>query len=146
VVAAAIDAAVHDLDLLAEQVRRDYFTDFPALPIRWGQRITRRKRTSIRLGSYDHRTSEIRIHPSLDAVSVPRFFIQSIIHHEYLHHFLGPDHDRRFRAFERRYRFHRESQQWLKRNLPVLLGLRGRPVPPPRPPAPPSTHQQLALF
>jgi hypothetical protein len=146
VVAAADEAAGHQLDLLAEQVRRDYFPDLPRLPIRWGHSITRRKRSSIRLGSYDHRTAEIRIHPSLNARWVPRFFVESVIHHEYLHHILGPDHDRRFRAFERRYRFHRESQHWLKRHLLVLLGRRGRPAPPPRPPLAVVPDRQLALF
>ena len=120
--------------------------DLPRLPIRWGHSISRRKRTSIRLGSYDHRTGEIRIHPSLNAQWVPRFFVESVIHHEYLHHVLGPDHDRRFRAFERRFRFHRESQLWLKRHLPVLLGRRERPTPPPRPVPVASPGQQLALF
>ena len=43
----------------------------------------------IRLGSYNHATTEIRIHPSLNAPNIPAFFIQSIIHHEYLHHSSG---------------------------------------------------------
>jgi hypothetical protein len=146
-VAAAPDAPDHDLQLLAEQVRREYFRDVPALPIRWGHRISRKRRSSIRLGSYDHRTREIRIHPSLNVAWVPPFFVQSIIHHEYLHHILGAPHDRRFRAFERRFRFHRQSHRWLKRNLSTLLGRR-----PQRATAPEGVHrplvrqQQLALF
>lgn len=118
----------YDIEALASEVHRDYFRDEALLPIRWGQQINRKKRRSIRLGSYDHRTTEIRIHPSLNSPSVPRYFIQSIIHHEYLHHVLGPNHNRRFHAHERRYRFHRESKLWLKRNLPILLGRRVKPV------------------
>lgn len=117
----------HYLRLLASDVWREYFPDCSELPIRWGQQIVRKRRRSIRLGSYDHRNSEVRIHPSLDSPMVPRFFIQSIIYHEYLHHRLGPRHNRRFQAQDRRYRFHRESKLWLKANLPVLLGRRSRP-------------------
>lgn len=144
--AASLDSetSYYDISALAAEVRRDYFPDVTLLPIRWGQRISRKKRRSIRLGSYDHRTSEIRIHPSLNTPAVPRYFIQSIIHHEYLHHVLGARHNRRFHAQERRYRFHRESQLWLKRNLPLLLGRKARPML--RPAGESVTAQQMALF
>ncbi|HUF16843.1 MAG TPA: hypothetical protein VMS12_02235 [Thermoanaerobaculia bacterium] len=134
----------YDLEALAAEVQRDYFPKASLLPIRWGHRINRKKRRSIRLGSYDHRTSEIRIHPSLNTPIVPRYFIQSIIHHEYLHHVLGARHNRRFHAQERRYRFHRESQLWLKRNLPLLLGRKARPVL--RPVGESAAPRQMALF
>lgn len=113
---------MHDLTALAREVQRTYFPDTALLPIRWGKNSPQRKRRSIRLGSYDHSTTIIRIHPTLDAAHVPAFFIQSIIHHEYLHHVLGPPHNARFHRFERKFRFHRESKEWLKLNLPVLLG------------------------
>jgi len=119
----------YDLTALAGEIHREYFPTFPRLAIRWGQRVSRKTRRSIRLGSYDHRFAEIRIHPSLDAQRVPRFFIQSIIYHEYLHHVLGPAHNRRFHHHERSYRYHRESKEWLKRNLFVLLGRRGKARP-----------------
>ena len=114
--------SVHDLEALAEEIRRIYFQGQPPLPIRWGHRIQRRRRRSIRLGSYNHRTGEIRIHPLLDSPAVPTFFIQSVIHHEYLHHVVGARHDRRFHAYERRFRYHRESKEWIRRNLALLLG------------------------
>jgi len=135
----------HNLDVLAEEVRREYFPSHPALPIRWGIRVNRKKRTSIRLGSYDHRTTEIRIHPALDSEKVPRFFIHSVIYHEYLHHILGPQHNRRFHQHESRFQYQKEARDWLKRNLVVLLGIKSRPTPPPaaRPAAPP---HQLSLF
>lgn len=116
------EESFHDLDALAEEVYRQYFFGSSRLVIQWGKRSPQRKRRSIRLGSYDHATQIIRIHPSLDTAVVPRFFIQSIIHHEYLHHVLGPAHNARFHKHERRFHFHREAKQWLKRNLPFLLG------------------------
>jgi predicted metal-dependent hydrolase len=111
------------------------------LRVRWGQKIQRKSRRSIRLGSYNHVTTEIRIHPSLNAANIPAFFIQSIIHHEYLHHLLGPNHNRRFHSHERKFRYHRESKEWIRRNLFLLLGRRMR-----RDGRPPVVPPQLALF
>ncbi|HKB80072.1 MAG TPA: hypothetical protein VKH35_10175 [Thermoanaerobaculia bacterium] len=116
----------HHLASLAAEVHRTYFFDMPPLHVRWGHQIHRKSRQSIRLGSYNHVTTEIRIHPSLNAAHIPAFFIQSIIHHEYLHHKLGPSHNRRFHAHERKFRYFREAQEWIRRNLFVLLGRRTR--------------------
>ena len=70
----------------------------------------------------------MRIHPSLNAPNVPAFFIQSIIYHEYLHHVLGASHNRRFHAHERQFRYWRESQEWIRRNLFMLLGTKRKNV------------------
>ena len=112
----------HHLASLASEVHRTYFFKYPPLPVRWGQQISRKRRRSIRLGSYNHHTTEIRIHPILNAPGIPAFFIQSVIYHEYLHHVLGPHHNRRFHQHERLFRYHRESQEWIRRNLFLLLG------------------------
>lgn len=140
----------HDLDALAREIRSEYFPDFSSPAIQWGKKITRKRRRSIRLGSYHPSTAVIRIHPLLDSPHVPRFFVQAIIHHEYLHHVLGGAHNRRFHTWERRFRYHRESKEWLRRHLPVLLGRRIAPLPSavPRSAAPPATAapQQMALF
>ena len=137
---------VHDLERMLEEIHRDYFPGTMRLPIRWGKQIGRKKRRSIRLGSFDHRTRIIRIHPSLDRRHVPAFFIQSVIHHEYLHHVLGPHHNRRFHQHERQFHYHREAQEWIRRNLFLLLGRRRSE--PRRGPAPPALPQavQAALF
>jgi len=116
----------HHLASLAAEVHRTYFIQLPPLRVRWGHRIQRKSRRSIRLGSYNHVTTEIRIHPLLNAPNIPAFFIQSIIHHEYLHHLLGPNHNRRFHSQERKFRYFRESQEWIRRNLFLLLGRRTR--------------------
>ncbi|HUP60530.1 MAG TPA: hypothetical protein VNA69_08955 [Thermoanaerobaculia bacterium] len=112
----------HHLHSLAVEVHRTYFAKYPPLPVRWGQQISRKRRRTIRLGSYNHHTAEVRIHPILNAPQVPAFFIQSVIYHEYLHHVLGPKHNARFHKHERHFRYHRESQEWLRRNLWILLG------------------------
>lgn len=116
------EATHHHLESLADEVHRTYFLKYPPLPVRWGQQISRKKRRSIRLGSYNHHTTEVRIHPILNAPGVPYFFVQSVIYHEYLHHVLGPHHNRRFHQAERKFLHHRESQEWIRRNLFSLLG------------------------
>ena len=129
---------------LAAEVHRTYFYKYPPLPVRWGQQITRKKRRSIRLGSYNHATTEIRIHPLLNAPDVPAVFIQSVIFHEYLHHVLGARHNRRFHKEERKFRYYRESKEWIRRHLWLLLGTkRSRPIVMPPPKALPP---QMVLF
>lgn len=123
-----VPATHHHLESLAAEVHRTYFHKYPPLPVRWGQQISRRRRRSIRLGSYNHATSEVRIHPILNAPHIPAFFIQSVIHHEYLHHVLGASHNRRFHQHERQFRYHREAQEWIRRNLFLLLGRKARRV------------------
>lgn len=134
----------HHLPSLAAEVHSTYFFKAPPLRVRWGQQIARKKRRSIRLGSYNHVTGEIRIHPLLNSQEIPAFFIQSIIHHEYLHHVLGPNHNRRFHHHERQFRYYRESKEWIRRNLFVLLGMKKRVAPPERVPQP--AFPQLQLF
>jgi predicted SprT family Zn-dependent metalloprotease len=135
----------HHLQSLAADVHQTYFSKYPPLPVRWGQQISRKQRRSIRLGSYNHHTAEIRIHPMLNAPNVPAFFIQSVIHHEYLHHVLGAHHNRRFHQHERQFRYYREAQEWIRRNLFHLLGRKRRAVPLPAPPRA-QVFAQLALF
>ena len=135
------------LEALAAEVHRTYFYKYPPLSVRWGQQIARKRRRSIRLGSYNHVTTEIRIHPLLNSPNIPAFFIQSIIHHEYLHHVLGANHNRRFHAQERKFQYYRESKEWIRRNLFLLLGRKKsefeRPAPPMTRPQP---TPQMALF
>src|SRR5437016_4426527 len=132
----------HYLASLASEVHRTYFFKFPPLPVKWGQQITRKRRRSIRLGSYNHETTEIRIHPLLNSASIPAFFIQSIIHHEYLHHVLGANHNSRFHRAERQFRYHREAKERIRRNLILLLVLKRRAHAPVLPSLPP----QLVLL
>jgi hypothetical protein len=149
-----VPETTHHLESLAAEVHRTYFAKHAPLSVRWGQQITRKRRRSIRLGSYNHVTTEIRIHPLLNASNIPACVIQSIIHHEYLHHVLGAPHNRRFHAHERKFQYYRESQEWIRRNLHVLLGRKKSELQPKEKmvtPAPPRVVQtaplgQLALF
>lgn len=122
------DTRYYDLEAIAEQVRREYFRNVIPVAVRWGRRPGRSRRASIRLGSYDPDLQSITVHPYLDTPAVPVWFIQSVIHHEYLHHILGHAHNGRFRRHERRFRFHREAVEWLRVNLMPLLGRRRIPL------------------
>lgn len=122
----------HNLQSIVAEIRAEYFPQHSIPTILWGKSIGRKKRHSIRLGSYHRPSAVIRIHPRLNAPDVPQFFVKSIIHHEFLHHVLGPNHNRRFRRAERKFRFYREAREWLRRYLPILLGHRSRPLPPPQ--------------
>lgn len=139
------EATHHHLESLADDVHRTYFAKYPPLPVRWGQQISRKKRRSIRLGSYNHLTAEVRIHPILNAPGVPRIFVESVIYHEYLHHVLGPHHNRRFHQAERKFRYHREAQEWIRRNLFQLLG-RSKRVMRTAPAVEPPRAVQVSLF
>ena len=84
---------------------------------------------SIRLGVYDHKAREIRIHPALDRPDVPRFFVEFIVFHEMLHQLFPSDrdtgrhvhHPRAFRERERQFPKYAASIAWEKQHLQELL-------------------------
>ena len=89
---------------------------------------------SIRLGSYRYDTRVVRIHRALDHPEVPRFVVESVVHHELVHAALpepavGWDGRRRihtpeFRHLEREFVHHRQAQEWIAQNFRRLLELR----------------------
>ncbi|HJZ85198.1 MAG TPA: hypothetical protein VKN99_08525 [Polyangia bacterium] len=77
---------VHDLQDIFDSLNQRYFDEVVAARITWGQRNgKRRRRNSIKMGSYSVEDRLIRIHPSLDREFVPRFFVEWIVYHEMLH-------------------------------------------------------------
>src|SRR5262245_1114489 len=120
----------HDLLRVFESLNARFFSNRLEVPITWGRGYGRARRGGLTFGSYDPVLSLIRIHPVLDRPEVPRYFLESVVYHEMLHHHLGgvPDrpgrtvyHTRAFRAAEARYPHHREALAWEKRNLRYLL-------------------------
>ncbi len=121
---------VFDLVDLYADINGRFFAGKLQVPITWGRGVGRARRGGLTFGSYDPVLALIRIHPVLDRPSVPRFFIESVVHHEMLHHHLGgvPDragrtvyHTRAFREAEARFPRHRDALAWEKANLPELL-------------------------
>jgi hypothetical protein len=121
---------VFDLDAIYADINDRFFGARLSVPITWGRGGGRARRGGLTFGSYDPVLALIRIHPVLDRPSVPRFFIESVVHHEMLHHHMGgvPDragrtvyHTRAFREAEARFPHHREALAWEKENLAELL-------------------------
>jgi len=120
----------HDLTEIYLRLNARFFDGRLRVPITWGRGVGRARRGGLTFGSYDPVLALIRIHPVLDRVEVPRFFLESVVYHEMLHHKMGgvPDragrtvyHTRAFREAEGRFPRHRDALAWEKRNLPELL-------------------------
>jgi hypothetical protein len=118
-----------DLHELYVQVNQAHFGGTVAARIGWGRNTSKRRRKSIRLGVYDHKAREIRIHPALDRPDVPRFFVEFIVFHEMLHQ-LFPSardtgrhvhHPRAFRERERAFPKYAAAMAWERQHLQELL-------------------------
>jgi hypothetical protein len=121
---------VFNLAAVYADINGRFFGGRVRVPITWGRGVGRARRGGLTFGSYDPVLALIRIHPVLDRPWVPRYFLESVVHHEMLHHHLGgvPDragrtvyHTRAFREAEARFPRHREALAWEKENLPELL-------------------------
>ena len=118
-----------DLQVLFDEVNAAHFGSTIQARIGWGRNTSKRRRKSIRLGVYDHKAREIRIHPALDKPDVPRFFVAFIVYHEMLHQLFPSDrdtgrhvhHPRAFRAREKRYPHYAAAMEWEREHLHQLL-------------------------
>lgn len=118
-----------DLQEVFDALNREHFRDGVRARIGWGRQTGRRRRKSIRLGVYDHKAREIRVHPALDRPDVPRFFIEYIVFHEMLHQLFPSDrpdgrnvhHPRAFRERERAFPRYQTALAWEKEHLNQLL-------------------------
>jgi len=119
-----------DLAAVFADINARFFEGRMRVPITWGRGVGRARRGGLTFGSYDPVLALIRIHPVLDRPSVPRFFLESVVYHEMLHHHMGgvPDragrtvyHTRAFREAEARFPRHQDALAWEKENLPELL-------------------------
>jgi hypothetical protein len=118
-----------DLLEILERMNRLYFQDTIRARIGWGRNASKRRRKSIRLGVYDHRAREIRIHPALDRPDVPLFFVEYIVFHEMLHQVFPSardsgrhvHHPKAFRDRERAFPRYTAAVAWEKAHLQSLL-------------------------
>ncbi len=121
---------VYDLGSVYGDINQRFFGGRMRVPITWGRGVGRARRGGLTFGSYDPVLALIRIHPVLDRPAVPRYFLESVVHHEMLHHQLGGVsdragrtvyHTRAFREAEAGFPRHREALAWEKQNLLELL-------------------------
>jgi len=129
-----------DLAALSDELNRQYFNGTVTAKITWGPMSGgyRRRRRSIRYGSYNDEENLIRIHPLLDQEFVPRYFVRYIVFHEMLHAYLGTSnsttptgrrrlHSREFKRLEEVYQDYTRAVAWQEKdtNLRRLLSGRG---------------------
>lgn len=124
----------HDLASIFTVIADAFFPGgVEGVAITWGKngggRRGRRRKRSIRLGTYTHDERLVRVHPVLDQPWVPRFFVEYIVFHELLHH-VEPAreaggrtifHTTEFRRRERAYPGYDRAIEWERANLDKLL-------------------------
>ncbi|MCX7046761.1 MAG: hypothetical protein NTX50_14905 [Candidatus Sumerlaeota bacterium] len=136
----------HDLKELAESVNQRYFQGALAIRITWGknsdpsgadgmQSGRRKRRRSVRYGSYDHSLDLVRINRILDSSDVPRFYLDYLIYHELLHKALGFKegarrrrvHHGEFLLREKQHEHYHDAIAWEKQFFEQLASGRRRP-------------------
>ncbi len=118
-----------DLQELFDDLNDRLFQGGIRARIGWGRNAGKRRKKSIRLGVYDHKQREIRLHPVLDSPDVPRFFVEFIVFHEMLHQLFPSDrhsgrhvhHPKAFRDRERAFPHYDAAMRWEKEHLKQLL-------------------------
>jgi len=121
-----------DLSAIRDALNRAYFSEPVDVPVVWGTSSGRKRRRSIRLGSYCYEDHVIRIHPALDQGFVPAYVVAGVVYHEMLHHALGSRrengrrlvHTREFRKREACFAHYQKAEAWERDNLSKLLRLR----------------------
>jgi hypothetical protein len=122
---------VYDLRAIVDELNVTWFAGAAAVDVTFGRwsRGGRRRRRSIRLGTYLPEERLIRIHPVLDQAWIPPHVIRFIVFHELLHHMVpAPQsngrhafHCARFRAQERAHPDYERAVAWERANLDKLL-------------------------
>lgn len=124
---------VHDLQQIYEDLNRRYFDNRIDARITWSQRAQpgakRRRRNSIKMGSYSVEDRLIRIHASLDRPFVPQLFVEWIVYHEMLHQkhdipIVGGRrqfHTPEFMAEEALFEHYDRASRWERENLDRIL-------------------------
>jgi hypothetical protein len=121
---------IYDLQQVFDELNLTYFEEKIDARITWGARGSRRRRrTSIKMGSYSVEDRLIRIHPALDRRFVPQYFLEWIVYHEMLHQVHDMPvvagrrqfHTPEFLAQESNYEHYERARDWERRNLDRIL-------------------------
>jgi hypothetical protein len=133
---------VLDLREIAADLNERYFEGRLKVRITWGKaagenahpasNCRRTRSASLQLGCYSYEDRLIRIHRVLDRPGVPRYVVESVVHHELLHADLPPVtrngrryfHTPEFRRRERHFRHFERADCWVRENLQLLLRAR----------------------
>jgi hypothetical protein len=117
-----------DLRAIYERLNATYFEGHIQADIGWARRPGHKRRKTIRLGVYDARLKEIRVHPALDQPHVPAFVVDAIVFHAMLHQLfpeepgaLHPEHPPEFLERERAFPLLEAARRWQREHLRSLL-------------------------
>ncbi len=124
-----------DLREVRDELNRKYFDGELDVHVTWGRapsqrrRRGRRKKFSVRLGTYGDHDRVVRIHRCLDRADVPRYVVLAVVYHEMLHAAVPPVvengrrriHTPEFRRRERLLPSYQRAEHWLDRNLKRLI-------------------------
>lgn len=121
----------HDLEHLSSKMCGDAraLEDLDPLPtIGWGRWPTRAPTRGLQLGSYEHERAWVRIHPVLDAATVPDWFVRFVLFHECLHALVaqkrwdaGAHHGPIFRRLESDHPDTARANLWQTENTSALV-------------------------
>ena len=126
---------IYDLKGLMQKVDEEYFKGSLQASITWGRNPPqpdgkKKRKRSIRYGSYDHDLDLVTIHPALDDNRIPESFVRFVIYHEMLHKVVRPEvtsegavrfHNKLFRLKERQFFGYKEVRAWEKENIWKVL-------------------------
>ena len=111
---------VYDLAKILKKLGEKYHLPTRGIKITWSNARLKPGQSSIRLGSYNHDHRLIRVHPALDNVRVPRYFVEYIVYHELLHALIPPVsrngrknfHPAKFRELEKRFSYYQQAREF----------------------------------
>jgi hypothetical protein len=124
----------HDVLSIFNALNHKYFGGTVDALVTWGRVGARRgeARRTLKLGSYSAVERLIRVHPALDRVWVPRYFVSYIVYHEMLHHVIPAEvagsrrilHPRQFHEREHLFRDYDRALAWERKHIHRLLRAR----------------------
>lgn len=117
-----------DLRAIYERLNTTHFQGRIQADIGWARRPGRKLRKTIRLGTYDDRLREIRLHPALDQPHVPAFVVDAVVFHAMLHQLFPKEpgscpsaHSPEFLEQERAFPLLDAALRWQHEHLRALL-------------------------
>lgn len=122
---------VHNLQKIFDNLNATHLNGCVKAKITWGSAPKREggRRRSIKMGSYSVDDKVIRIHPALDRLEVPEYFVAWIVFHEMLHDKHGVVekdgrrcyHTKAFMAEERSFADYKRAAAWEEAHVQSLL-------------------------
>ena len=115
-----------DLGEIFDQLNKRYFRGrLRDYKVEWGRRRKHRPKDHFVFGTIQEEDRVIRIHPLLDQVFVPRWFLKYVLYHEMLHiahptkHINGRryNHTPAFKRDEQRFSHYDAAERWIEQNV-----------------------------